>query len=136
MNKSFNAILNASKSPKWCDFRNRTGHHLTRSIALFYHGPRINFGAFDRESNFLFLFIDAKHLNFDFLTDLEYFTRMIDTAPGELADVYQSVCASQVNESAKVGKVTHHAMADFAWFQLIEKLFTPPLPPFLSGQTF
>ena len=59
---------------------------------------------------------------------------MIDTAPGELADVDQPVCASQVNKGAKVGKIAHHATADFAWFQLIEQFFAPPLSPFLCGK--
>src|SRR5260370_28453980 len=113
MNKSFNTILNAGEGPKWCNFRNSTSHNLARNIALFNSGPGINFGTFDRESNFLFLFIDTENLDFYFLANLEYFTWMIDTTPGELADVYQPVGTSQVNKGAKVGKVTHHTMANF-----------------------
>ena len=135
MNESFNAILNAGKGPKWCDFRNRPGHYLTGSVALFDSGPGINFGAFDRKSDFLFLLIDTEYLNFDFLADLEYFTGMIDTAPGELADVNQSICASQVNKGTEVGKVAHHASADFPWFQLIEQFFTSSLSPFLCRKS-
>src|SRR6516162_7173487 len=126
MNQSFNAILNTGESSKRRYFRNRSGHHLPGTIALFDRGPGINFSAFDRECDFLFLFIDAEYLHFDFLANLEDFTGMIHTAPGKLADVDQPVCASQVNKSAKVGKITDHATANFAWFQLIKQLFAPP----------
>src|SRR5215469_10260836 len=134
MNESFNAILNARKGPEWCNFRNGTGHHLAGSIALFNRRPGINLGTFDRERDFLLLFIDGENLDLDFLADLEYFTGMIDTAPGELADMHQSVGSSQVNESAKVGKISDHATTDFAWFQLIEQLLSSLLAPFLGSQ--
>ncbi len=88
MNESFNAILNAGERSKWCNFRNRAGHHLTRSIALFNSRPGVNFGAFDGESDFLLLFIDTQYLNLDFLAYLQHLTRMIYTAPGELTDMY------------------------------------------------
>src|SRR6266700_7671371 len=134
MDKPLNAILNTGEGPKRRYFCDRTCDYLTGCVALLYSCPGIDLGAFDRQGDFLLLLIDAKNLDFLLLADLEHFTGVIDTAPGELADMYQSVCSSQVNKGAKVGKVTHHAMANFSWFQLIEKLFTPPLPPFLRGQ--
>src|SRR5438067_13889158 len=118
MNKPFNAILNASEGPKWCDFCDRTGYHLTGSIALFYSGPGISFAAFDRESDFLLLFVNADYLNFYFLAVLVHLTWAIDMASGELSAMYQSIRSSQVNKSAKVGNVDQRAMANFSRFHL------------------
>src|SRR5215469_15487497 len=136
MNESLNAILNPGEGSKGCNCRYCTGHHLAGRIALFNGCPGINLSAFDGESDFLLLFIDTQDLNFDFLAYFQYFTGMIDTAPGELADMYQSVSASQIDECAEVGKIADHAVTNFAWFQLIEKLFASLLAPFLCCQPF
>src|SRR5438132_6531734 len=135
MDQSLNAILDASKSPKGCDFCDHPCDHLARSIALFNRGPGINLGSLNGERDFLLIFVYAEHLHFNMLTDVQDFAGMIDAAPGELADMHQSVRASQVNKSPKIGEVADHPMANFARFQLIEQLFTTALAPFLAGQT-
>ena len=134
VNKSLNAILNAGEGPERGNLGDGACDDLTGDVALLHGSPGIDFGAFDGQGDFFLLFIDTQDLDFNFLADFEYFAGMIDAAPGELADMNQSVCASQVNKCAKVGEVTDHTMAHFAWFQLIEQFFTAPLPPFLSGE--
>src|SRR5215469_8178276 len=120
MDESLDAILDTSKGPEWRYFCNHLGDHLARRIALFYCCPGINLSAFDRQRNFLLLFINAKHLDFDLLADLEHFARMVDAAPGELADMHQSVCASQVNKGPKIREVTDDTTTYFTWFQLVK----------------
>src|SRR6266516_1970121 len=135
MDESLYAIFDTSKGPEWRYFCNDSGDQLARRIALFHRCPGIDLGAFDRQRNFLLLFINTKHLDFDLLADLEHFAGMVDATPVQLADMYQSVCASQVNKGAKISEVTHDPTAYFPWFQLVKQFFTPALSPFLSCQS-
>src|SRR5438876_12379647 len=114
MDKFFNVIFNTGEGSKRCYFCDRICDYLIGCVVLLYSCPGIDLGAFDRQGDFLLLLIDAKNLDFHLLADLEHFTGVIDTAPGELADMYQSVCSSQVNKGAKVGEVADHTAADFA----------------------
>jgi len=59
---------------------------------------------------------------------------MVDAAPGELADVDESVSTPQVHKGAKVRQIAHHTTAHFAGLQLIEQLFAATLTPFLDSQ--
>src|SRR5947209_13943910 len=59
---------------------------------------------------------------------------MVDAAPGELADVDETISTSQVHKGPKVRQIAHHTTAHFAGLQLIEQLLTPPLTPFLDSQ--
>ena len=101
---------------------------------MFYGCPRVNFSALDGQGDFLLFFIHAEDLNFHLLADLEDLAGMIDAAPGQLADVHQAVCASQVDKGAKVGEIADHATAYLTGFQLIEEFLAPALSPFLLGQ--
>src|SRR5437764_1672089 len=134
MDQSFDAILDASRSPEGSDLRNDAGDDLTRCIALLDGCPGVNFRTLNRECDFLFLFVDTEDLDFDLLTDMEHFTGMVDAAPSELANVDQSVRASQVDKGAKVGQVTDDALAYLARFELIEQFFAAALAPFLDSE--
>src|SRR5262249_36422219 len=103
-------------------------------VALFYRGPGIDLGAFDRECDLFLLFIDAQNLDFYFLTNMEHLTGMIDAAPCQLADMDQSVGPSQIDKRSKVGKIADNSLADFARLEFIEQFLTTALTPFLDGQ--
>src|SRR5947199_8111824 len=83
MDKSFDAILNACEGTERCNLCNGACDDLTRCITLLHSRPGVNLCTFDRERDFLFVFVDAKNLDFYFLTDMENFAGMIDAAPGE-----------------------------------------------------
>src|SRR5215469_3208041 len=134
MNEALDAILNTSESAKGRDLGDGPGDDLARCVALFDGCPRVNLSALDGQGDFLFVFIDAEDLDFHLLADLEHLTGMIDAAPGQLTDVHQAVCASQVDKGAKVSEVADDATAYLARFQLIEEFLAPPLSPFLLGQ--
>ena len=129
MDEPLNAILDAGKSPKGGNLGDDAGDNLARGVALLHRGPGIHLGPLDGESNLLLFFIDAEHLHFDLLTDVQDFTGMIDTTPGQLADMHQSIRASQVHKGPKIGKVTDDPMTDFAGLQFVEQFFPATLPP-------
>ena len=59
---------------------------------------------------------------------------MVDATPGELANMNQTVSASQVNKGAEVGEVTDDAFTYLAWFKLVEQFFATALSPFLDSE--
>src|SRR5579863_1732532 len=136
MDQTFDAIFDAREGAEWRDLGDNAGDDLAGSITLLHGCPGIDLGALDGERDFLAIFIHAENLHLDLLADMQHFAGMVDAAPGQLADMNQSVRAAQVNESAKVGKVADNALAHFARFQFVEQLFAPPLPPFLDGEAF
>src|SRR5437879_7301194 len=135
MNKSLNAILDTGKRTKGCYLGNHSCDDLTWCVALLHCCPGINFCTLDRKRDFFLVFVNTEDLHFNILADVQDFTGMVDTAPCELADMDQPVGTTQVDKGTKVGKVTHHSLANFAGFQLIEQFFATALTPFLDRQT-
>src|SRR5258706_15701483 len=78
---SFYTILNASKHSKRRNLSDDTCYHLTNFIALLYRLPGIDLGPFDRQGDFFLFLIDAQHLHFHLLANLEQFAGMVDGAP-------------------------------------------------------
>ena len=135
MDQPFNAILDACEGAKGGNLGDDTGDDLTGGVALLDRRPGINLCTFDRESDFLFLFVNAENLDFDLLADVQDFAGMIDATPGELADMDQSVCPSQVNEGAEIRQVTDDTFAHLAGFEFIEQFFAATLAPFLDSES-
>ena len=59
---------------------------------------------------------------------------MVDTTPGQLADMHQSVRASQVHKGPEVGEIADDATSYFPWLQLVKELLATALSPLLDGQ--
>src|SRR5262249_25668479 len=68
------------------------------------------------------------------LADAQHLARVVDAAPGELADVDQAVGAAEIDEGAKVREVGDDALAHLADLQLVEQLFAPLRAPLLHGE--
>ena len=47
---------------------------------------------------------------------------MLDAAPGQLADMHQTVDATDIDEGAEVHDLTYHALVDLANFQRGQQL--------------
>lgn len=60
---------------------------------------------------------------------------MVDAAPGQLADMHQSVGASQIDKGPEIGEVTDDTTSYFTRLQLIEQFFAATLAPFLHSET-
>src|SRR5438128_6075316 len=135
MGQALNAIFNPGKGPKGRNLGNGAGDDLARGIALLHRRPGVYLGAFDRQGNFLFVLVNAENLDLDLLPHVQNLAGVIDTAPGQLADMHQSVSASQVDKGSEFGEIADHAPPDFAGLQPVEQFFAPTLPPFLRSQS-
>src|SRR5579884_1754251 len=134
MDQPFDTIFDTGERSKWGNLGNGTGDDLTRSVALLHRCPRIHLGPLDGQGNLLLIFIDAEHLHFDLLANMQDFAGMIDAAPSELTDMHQSVCSSQIDKGPEISEIAHHASSYLTGPQFIEQFFTPSLPPFLHRQ--
>src|SRR5215469_7843881 len=118
MNESLDTVFNTGESAKGCDPGNDARDNLSRCIA--HPCPGVHTGMLERQGDFLFVFIDAEDLDFHLLADFEHLARMIDTAPGQLTEMHQSLCTSQVDKSAKVGEIADHAAPHLTRLQFLE----------------
>src|SRR5215469_14697440 len=112
MDQTLYSVLDPGKGAKWCDLSDGSSDQLADLIALLHGGPWIDLGTLDGESDLLLLFVHRQNLDLDLLTDLENFARVVDSAPGELTDVDQSIGSTQIHEGAKVGEVADHTFAN------------------------
>lgn len=71
MDQTLDTVLNAGKGTERSDLGYRTGDDLSGGVPLLNSCPGIDLGTFDRERDFLLLFIDAQYLYLDLLSDME-----------------------------------------------------------------
>ena len=57
------------------------------------------------------------------LANLEYLLRILNTSPGHLRDVKQTICSAQVDECTKIGNVLYNALYHIAYMDALEELF-------------
>ncbi|CAM5211875.1 hypothetical protein CDEN61S_03212 [Castellaniella denitrificans] len=92
-------------------------------VAAAQADPGIFAQLLDAQRNAGFFLVELEDLGFDFLTHLQHFGRVADTAPGHVGDAQQAVDAAQVHERAVVGDVLDDALDDGAFVQGFEQLF-------------
>src|SRR6185437_7125436 len=69
----------------------------------------------------------------DFLAVLHHFARVLDTGPGHLGDVQQTVDSTQVDERAVVGDAADDTLADITLFERPERIGAALLALLLRG---
>src|SRR6266851_9230 len=91
-------------------------------ITLGRARPRVGHDLFHAEGHALARGIVLEHHHLDLVADLDRFRRMLQAAPRHVGDVQQSVEPAEIDESAVVGDVLHHALEDHALFEHLERL--------------
>src|SRR5690606_22893207 len=79
-------------------------------IAASQTDPWVFAQLLDAQRDTALFLVELEHFGFDFLTDLQYFGRMADTAPCHVGDVQQTIDTAQVDECAVVGDVLDHTL--------------------------
>src|SRR5690606_35182598 len=78
----------------------------------------------DAQGDAALFLVELEDLGFDFLTHLQNFGWVADSAPGHVGDVQQAVDAAQVHERTVVGDVLDDALDDGAFGQGFQQLLT------------
>src|SRR5205814_9434584 len=106
------------------DLRHLAGDDVAFVVALEHLLPRVGLRLLEAERDALALAVDVEHLDVDLLADLEHLGRMVDVAPGELADVDEAVHPVEIDECAEVDDVRDRPLDDVARIEAVEDRLT------------
>ena len=95
----------------------RSDGELIKNVA-----PGILLGLLETERDALAVAIDIENHDFELLSDLEHFARVLDAAPAHVGDVEKSVDAVEIDERAEVGDILHAAGADLVLLEARQEL--------------
>ncbi len=70
------------------------------------------------------LAVELQHLDIDLVADVDDLGRMLDTLPGHIGDVQQTIHAAQVDERTVVGEVLDDTLDDLAFLQGLQQSLT------------
>src|SRR5690606_19324046 len=68
------------------------------------------------------LAIELEDLDVDFVADVDDFARVLDTFPGHVGNVQQTIDTAQIDECAVIGEVLDHAFDGHAFLQHTQQL--------------
>ena len=66
--------------------------------------------------------VEADHLHFDGLANLQRVRGMVDAPPGDVGDMQQTIDAAQIDEGAVLGDVLDHTLEHLAFLQVFDQL--------------
>ena len=114
MNKCFNTLFNFNKCSEICKPYNFNLNIASGRITFICISPRI-VKLFATETEMFFLKINIKNHNVNFLTLLEYITRLLNSCPAYITDMYKSFNARfNLNKRSEVGYVRYGSLEDIA----------------------
>ena len=114
MDQTFNAGFDFDESAVGHQIDDLTGNQFAFGIFFNDIVPGIAGLLLETEGDTFFVFVDADDGDFEFLTDGEDFAGMVDTAPGDVGDVEQTVNAAEIDEGTEVGDIFDNAHAEIA----------------------
>ncbi len=123
MHQAFDAFLDFDERTIVGQVGDLAEHACTLRIAACDADPRIVAELLDAERNAVLLGVVAQDLGFELLADMHHFGRMLDTAPGHVGDVQQTVDSTQIDERAVVGDVLHHTLDGRPFLQAFHQGF-------------
>ena len=119
MDKTFNTAAQLNKSTVISDIGHPTGHFAVEWEIRRNLIPRIGFKLFHAKADTLGFSVDFHHLHFHRLTDIYDFRRMIDAPPSNVCDMEQAINTAQIDKSAIIGDVLHHALDNLTFDQIL-----------------
>ena len=132
MDQPLDAFFHLDECTEVNHARDHAFDQLVNVILLVDDRPGLRFETLHAQPDSFAVPIHIEHLYINVITDLEHFARMLDTMPGQLRYVDQSIGATQIDEGAEVAQAADHTTAHIALFQLFEQpvpLNLFPLPP-------
>ena len=121
MHQTFDAFLDLDERAIVGEVGHLAEHAGALRITAGNADPRIVAELLEPERNAVLLGVVTQNLGFQFLADVHHFGRMLDTTPGHVGDVQQTVDAAQIHERAVVGDVLDHALDDGTFLQAFEQ---------------
>src|SRR5262245_52726376 len=85
--------------------------------------PWIDAKLLETQGDFFLVTVDAEHLDFDFVVDLEHFGRMSHPVPAHVGNVQESINPTQVHKRPEVGDILDRTLANLSDFDFREQRF-------------
>ncbi len=117
----FQAVIKCDKGTKVHHVGDGALDELPFVVARGSVVPGIRQQTLAAERDTIGLTVQRQHVHFDFFADLEHVTRVIDAVPSQLADVDQTVRATQINKRAEVAQAGNGAGYHIAFAQLSQQ---------------
>ncbi len=133
VDQAFDAILDSGERAKVGELGHRPANELANLIGGSHPAPRLGLGSLDRESDLLFLGVDAQDVDIDLVTDPQHLTWVPDAAPGQLGEVDEPVRPTNVHEGAEVADGGDPALTNLALLQLLDQPLLHHIAAFLDG---
>jgi len=112
-------------------------HHF--AVVLATHGvasldtfPRGGLALLEAQRDALAVEVDPQHLDLDLLIEFDHLRGVVDTPPGHVGDVQQTIDATEVHEYAEVGDVLDLTGAGLPLFDVFQQGLLLLLPLFLE----
>ena len=133
VDQALDAILDPGEGAEVRELRHGTANQLTNFVLGRNPAPRLGLRALDRKSDLLLLRVDAKHVDVDFLADLEDLAWVPNAAPAELREVNQSVGSSDVDECTEVANRGNATLTSLAFLEFADQALLHLVAAFLNG---
>src|SRR5690606_4363040 len=91
-------------------------------VAAGDFNPRIRAQLLQTQRYTVALAIELEDLDVDFVADVDDFARVLDTFPGHVGNVQQTIDTAQIDECAVIGEVLDHAFDGHAFLQRTQQL--------------
>ena len=106
---AFDAGFEFHKRAEVGDPRHLAAHALAGRVFSCHSVPRMRLQLFHAKRDALPCRLDLQHLRVDLLPHCQYIGWLVDAAPGDVADVQQTVHSADFDERAVVGQAAHGA---------------------------
>src|SRR5579872_57578 len=98
------------------------GNMRSHRIAMFRIEPRVGCQLLEAKRNALLLFVVFENFHLNLIADIYQIARMSEPSPRHIRDMQQPVETAQIDESAILGKILHHAGKHRTFFQMLQRL--------------
>ena len=122
VHEAFDAVADLNESAELHELGDSTVDELTHLVAFGKFLPRVLLSCFQREADALSAEVDVKHLNLNRVANGDDGTGMVDVLPRKLGHVDEPVHTTEIDKRAEGNDRRHSALANFADFEVREKL--------------
>ena len=120
MDETFNARSDLDECAVVSDDHHFTLNDVTNLKVRIESIPRMRSELLQAESNTLLVVVEVKDNDLDLFIQLDDLFGMIDTSPGEVSDVDETVNAAEVKEHAVSSDVLHDAFKNLTLLELAD----------------
>ena len=135
VDETFNTAVEFDECTVISDGNNLTLNDSAFRITFGDILPRMRLKLLHAERDAFLLVVEVEDHDFDFLTELEHFGRVVDALVAHVGDVEEAIYAAKVDECTEVGDVLDDTLADLVLLESFENVATLLVAFFFENNT-